>query len=211
MDCYYHNAVPSVAACVDCREPICATCRSAQGDCPGCRLAARINAAAGGHELPGQVPPRPARTAAPPPGGSTAPPHPEPAPAPAPAPVYATNAMATVRPESRALVALSYPFWPLALLALLDGSRSPFVQRQALQALGFNFGVYGLWLALSAIAEIPLIGFSAWSLLPLVVPVAVVASFVYGYKIWQGEDVRVPIVGNFIDGRLAASDSFPHQ
>jgi uncharacterized membrane protein len=91
----------------------------------------------------------------------------------------------------------------LALLALLDGSKSPFVRRQALQALGFNFGVYGLWFALSAIAAIPLIGFSAWPLLPLVVPVAVVASFVYAYKTWQGEDVHVPIVGDFVDNRLA--------
>ena len=143
MDCYYHHAVPSVAACVGCREPICATCRSAQGDCPGCRLGARIDAAKGGHELPGQVPPRPGAQAPPPPGYAGSP-QPEYA-----APIYARPAVA-VRPESRALVALSYPFWPLALLALLDGAKSPFVRRQALQALGFNFGVYGLWFALSA-------------------------------------------------------------
>lgn len=112
----------------------------------------------------------------------------------------------TVRPESRALVALSYPFWPLALLALLDGSKSPFVRRQALQALGFNFGVYGVWMALSAIASIPLLGISAYPLLPLVIPVAVVASIVYGFKAWQGEDVRIPVVSDFIDARMSASD-----
>jgi uncharacterized membrane protein len=94
----------------------------------------------------------------------------------------------------------------LALLALLDGSRSPFVRRQALQALGFNFGVYGLWFALSAIAMVPLIGYSAWPLLPLVVPVAVVASFVYAYKTWQGEDVHVPIIGDFVASRFAAPE-----
>jgi uncharacterized membrane protein len=208
VDCYYHNAVPSVAACVTCRQPICATCRSAQGDCPGCRLAARIDAAKGVGELPGQVPPRP--NAAPPPGaGHQAPPgyapRPEYEPQPEYAPAYTRQtSVAAIRPESRALVALSYPFWPLAFLALLDGSKSPFVRRQALQALGFNFGVYGLWIALSAIAAVPLIGFSAWPLLPLVVPVAVVASFVYAYKTWQGEDVNVPIVSDFIDGRLAS-------
>jgi uncharacterized membrane protein len=203
VDCYYHNAVPSVAACVGCREPICATCRSAQGDCPGCRLAARIDAANGGRELPGQVPPRPSAYAPPPPGQGPPPDYTAPEQA---APVYAHTSVATIRPESRALVALGYPFWPLALLALLDGSKSSFVRRQALQAIGFNFGVYGLWFALSAIAAIPLIGFSAWPLLPLVVPVAVVASFVYAYKTWQGEDVRVPIVGDFVDSRMAASD-----
>jgi uncharacterized membrane protein len=204
VDCYYHNAVPSVAACVGCRQPVCATCRSAQGDCPGCRLAARIDAAKGGGELPGQVPPRP--NAAPPPGaGYQPPPPPGYAPQPEYTPAYTRQTpVATIRPESRALVALSYPFWPLALLALLDGSKSPFVRRQALQALGFNFGVYGLWIALSAIAAVPLIGFSAWPLLPLVVPVAVVASFVYAYKTWQGEDVNVPIISDFIDGRLAS-------
>jgi uncharacterized membrane protein len=196
VDCYYHHAVPSVAACVGCREPICATCRSSYGDCPGCRLAARIDAAQGGHELPGQVPPRPAAGGAP--YGH--------APQAEPSFSSAGRHVATVRPESRALVALSYPFWPLALLALLDSGRSAFVRRQAIQALGFNFGIYGLWFALSAIAMIPLIGFSAIPLLPLVVPVAVVASFVYAYKTWQGDDVRVPIVSDFIDNRPAMFD-----
>jgi uncharacterized membrane protein len=233
VDCYYHNAVPSVAACVGCRQPICATCRSAQGDCPGCRLAARIDAAKGVQELPGQVPPRP-NASAPPPGYGPQPSYgpgygygpqpgydpqtgygPQPGYGPGEQPGYAPQhegapayvrpgRVATIRPESRALVALSYPFWPLALLALLDGSKSPFVRRQAMQALGFNFGVYGLWFVLSAIGEIPFIGFSAWPLLPLVVPVAVVASFVYAYKTWQGEDVRVPIIADFVDNRLAS-------
>ncbi len=199
MDCYYHNAVPSVAACMACHQPICATCRSAQGDCPGCRLAARIDAASTAGELPGDVPPR-RKTYAPPP------PPPQPPPYFGAAPVRQRTAVATMSPESRALVALSYPFWPLALLALLDGSKSPYVRRQALQALGFNLGVYGVWLALSAIAVVPLLGLSAWPLLPLVIPVAVVASVVYGFKTWHGEDVRVPIVSEFIEARLRATD-----
>jgi uncharacterized membrane protein len=186
-------------------------------------LAARIDAAKGVRELGGEVPPRasapPPGYGAPPPGYGTPPPGygppppgygpPQPEYAPydyAHAPGVQHTSVATVRPESRALVALSYPFWPLALLALLDGSKSSFVRRQALQALGFNFGIYGLWFALSAIAAIPLIGFSALPLLPLVVPVAVVASFVYGYKVWQGEDVRIPVVTDFIDNRLHVSE-----
>jgi uncharacterized membrane protein len=164
--------------------------------------------------LPGQVPPRPSAPPPPPPGYGAAPgygPQPEYGPRGYGAhyeyaPQVKRSTAVALRPESRALVALSYPFWPLALLALLDSSRSPFVRRQALQALGFNFGVYGLWFALSAIAAIPLIGFSAWPLLPLVVPVAVVASFVYGFKVWQGEDVRVPVVTDFIDNRLHVSE-----
>ncbi len=195
MDCYFHNAVPSVAACVGCHEPICATCRSAEGNCPGCRLAARIEAAHVAGELPGQVPPR--RTMSAPP--------PMPPPLYERPPVRRSSAAMTVRAESRALVALSYPFWPLALLALLDGSHSAFVRRQAVQALGFNLGMYGIWVALCAIAAIPVIGFSAWPLLPLVVPVAVVASVVYGLKTWNGEEVRVPIVSDFIDARSTAA------
>lgn len=183
MDCYYHHAVPSVALCVGCKQPVCASCRSAQGDCPGCRLAARIDAAKHGGGLPGEVPPRPQRSAVPPQAPRAA-------------------AVMTTRPESRALVALGYPFWPLALLALFDGSRSPFIRRQAWQALGFNFGIYGLGFALSAIASIPLIGMSAWPLLPFVVPVAVVASVVYGFKVWHGEDVRVPFISDVLDEKL---------
>ena len=41
-------------------------------------------------------------------------------------------------------------------------------------------------------------------LLALVVPVAVVVSFVYGYKTWHGEDVHVPIIGDFIDNRVTS-------
>lgn len=189
MDCFYHNAVPSVALCVGCKQSICATCRSSDGNCPGCRLAARIDAAAGGRELPGQVPPR-SQYQTPP---QDAPPQ-----------TQRSTMVAEVRPESRALVALSYPFWPLALLALLDSSKSPFVKRQAYQALGFNFGMYGVGFMLSWIASIPLIGMSAWPLLPFVIPVAIVASVVYGIKVWHGEDVRVPIVSDFLDAKLPA-------
>ena len=207
MECYYHDAVPSVALCTGCKQPICPTCRSAQGDCPGCRLAARIDAAAATHELPGQVPPRQKRASAPPPPQ----PEPEPQPQPQPQPQYYYDyappqtrryAGLAVRPESRALVALGYPLWPLALLALLDGSRSPFIKRQALQALGFNFGMYAIGAGLSAIATIPFLGISAWPLLPFVIPVTIVASFVYGFKVWQGEDINVPIIGDFIEDKF---------
>ena len=198
MDCYYHHAVPSVALCVDCKQPICPTCRSERGDCPGCRLAARIDAAAGTHELPGQVPPRPERQAAPPP---------EPEPQPQPAydyeyspPQRRRSAAIAARPESRALVALGYPLWPLALLALFDSS--PFVKRQAIQALFFNFGMYGISAGLWFIAGIPLLGMSAWPLIPFVVPVTVVASVIYGFKVWQGEDVHVPIIGDFVEDKF---------
>jgi uncharacterized membrane protein len=197
MDCYFHHAVPSVARCSGCGKSICATCRAESADCPSCRLAARIDQAAAQRQtLAGGVGP-----SSEPSGGysyqqqeqrqwqpQTQPPR--------------GAAVANVRPESRALVALGYPFWPLALIALFDQSGSDFVRRNAWQALGFNAGMYGLGWLFSSIAAIPLIGISAWPLLPFIVPVTIVASVVYAIKVWHGDDVRVPFVSDIVDQKL---------
>jgi uncharacterized membrane protein len=194
MDCYFHHAVPSVARCTGCGKSVCATCRTESGDCPSCRLAARIDEAAAQRQtLGGGVGPSSA-----PSGGYAQQQQAQPqTQAPPPA-----SAVANVRPESRALVALGYPFWPLALLALFDQSGSDFVRRNAWQALGFNAGMYGIGWLVSSIAMIPLIGMSAWPLLPFIVPVTIVASVVYGIKVWHGDDVRVPFVSDIVDQRL---------
>jgi len=197
VDCFFHHAVPSVGHCASCGKSICATCRSEHGDCPSCRLAARIDEAAAQRQgLTGTVGPsygsadgyaqersRQPRTQPPP----------------------RAAGLAEVRPESRALVALGYPFWPLALIALFDPARSEFVRRNAWQALGFNAGMYGLGWLFSTIAAIPFIGISAWPLLPFIVPVTIVASVVYAIKVWHGEDVRVPFVSDIVDQRLHPS------
>lgn len=194
MDCYFHHAVPSVARCSSCGKSVCSTCRAESGDCPSCRLAARIDEAASvRHGLAGGVGPSYGAAGGYPPPG---PQHPQAQPPPR------STAVAEVRPESRALVALGYPFWPLALIALFDPSGSEFVRRNAWQALGFNAGMYGLGWLVSAIAAIPFIGMSAWPLLPFIVPVTIVASVVYGIKVWHGDDVRVPFVSDIVDQRL---------
>ena len=187
MDCFFHSNVPSVAACTHCRQPICATCRDKQGECPKCRLAERIDAAAASHRIGGEV------------GGARTGPQARVDPV-----VQPASTLATVPAETRALVALGYPFWPLAVLALLDPKRNGYVKRQAWQALGFNFGMYAMWFGLHAIAAIPILGISAWPLLPLIVPVAFVASVVYGFKAWNGDDVRIPLVSDWVDSRLPA-------
>jgi uncharacterized membrane protein len=203
VDCFFHHAVPSVARCTGCGKSVCATCRAETGDCPSCRLAARVDAAAAQHQQlhggvgPSSPGPQPGWSTGPQPGWS---PQPQPQPQPQRAPAGA--ALANVRPESRALVALGYPFWPLALIALFDQSGSEFVRRNAWQALGFNAGIYAVGWLFSTIATIPFIGFSAWPLLPFIVPVAIVASVVYGIKAWHGEDVRVPFVSDMVDKRL---------
>jgi uncharacterized membrane protein len=194
MDCFFHHAVPSVGRCTDCGKSICATCRSESGDCPSCRLAARVDAAAAQRQgLSGGVGPSYQAES----GYAqqqTYQPQTQPPPR--------STGLAEVRPESRALVALGYPFWPLALIALFDPSGSEFIRRNAWQALGFNAGMYGLGWLMTTIAAIPFIGISAWPLLPFIIPVTIVASVVYGIKVWHGEDVRVPFVSDIVDQRL---------
>jgi uncharacterized membrane protein len=182
MDCYFHSNVPSVAACVDCRKPICATCRDEDGSCPSCRLAAKVEAATATRvHIGGQVPP----------------PHPQPA-------VVRKAEVATLPDsvESRALVSLGYPLWPLALLSLLDRKQSRYLRRQALQALGFNVAILGIGGLMSVVANLPWIGLAPSVLLPFLVPLFLVASVYYGIKTWNGDDVRVPIVGDWIEDRL---------
>ena len=181
MDCYFHSNVPSVAACVDCRKPICATCRDEDGSCPSCRLAAKVEAATATRvHIGGQVPP-----------------HPQPA-------VVRKAEVATLPDsvESRALVSLGFPLWPLALLSLLDRKQSRYLRRQALQALGFNVAILGVGGIMSVVAGFPWIGLAPSVLLPFLVPLFLVASVYYGIKTWNGDDVRVPIVGDWIEERL---------
>jgi len=187
MDCYFHSNVPSVAPCVECGKAICATCRDEHGGCPSCRLSAKVEAATTTRQqIPGQVPPRPA-----------------------PATVRGRVTVAALPDpvESRALVALGYPLWPLALLSLLDRKQSRTLRRQALQALGFNAGFWGFGALLWLIAQVPFMGFSAWVLLPLLPILFLISSVYYGIKTWNGDDVRVPVVGSWIDDRLSQGDA----
>jgi uncharacterized membrane protein len=185
MDCYFHSNVPSVAPCAQCGKAICATCRDERGGCPSCRLAAKVDAATATRpQIGGQVPPRPA------------------------AAVRHVVVSAPPDPvESKALVSLGYPLWPLALLSLLDRKQSRQLRRQAFKALGFNAGFFAFWGLLTLIAQVPLLGFSAWVLVPLLAPLFLVASVYYGIKTWNGEDVRIPVVSSWLDERMPQSDA----
>jgi uncharacterized membrane protein len=175
-DCYFHSNVPSVALCTGCRKSICATCRDERGECPSCRLAERIDP--GGGRLTGEV------------GARTS------------VRVEARSTAMTLPNETRALVALGYPFWPLAVLALFDPKRDRYIRRQAWQAIGFNFGMFAVGVFLHALASIPILGWSAWPLLPFLLPIMIVADVVYAVKVWHGEDVRIPLVSDWVDARL---------
>jgi hypothetical protein len=197
MDCFFHSNVPSVAACADCRKPICATCRDANGMCPSCRLAAKIDAASASRQpLGGQV------------GSPNYGYRPEPPPPQQPV-TKVTQASVTVvdAPESRALVALGFPLFPLALLALFDRKQSPLLRRQAYLALGLNLGVAAMWGVLQLLGQIaiPNIAASADIMMALLVPTFLVASVYYGIRTWQGEEIRIPILSDWVEEHLPAN------
>lgn len=204
MDCYFHSNVPSVAPCTDCGKPICATCRDNAGTCPSCRLAAKIDVAGAKRQaVAGEVPPRSQQWWNAQQQSAQAPPPPQPQ-------VRAQVAEPEDSQESRILVALGYPLWPLALLSLFDRKQSKRLRRHAYQAIGLNFGIYAIWAALEFITRLPFIGWTplGWSsdiVLALMIPLFIVMSVVYGIKAWHGEDVRVPIISDWLDDRLQTS------
>ena len=205
MDCYFHSNVPSVAKCIDCGKPICATCRDEAGTCPSCRLAAKIDAATGTKRaVAGDVPPASEQWWRQP-GAAQYQQAQQPAP-------RATAAVAQVNdsPEQRALVALGYPVWPLALLSLFDRKQSRGLRKHAYQALGFNFGMYGFYALLSFIDRIPFVnltplGWSSGFVLAVMLPIFIVLSVFYGIKAWHGDEVRVPIISDWLDERMPAA------
>lgn len=122
-----------------------------------------------------------------------------------PAPqVQATVAEAEDPAESRALVALGYPLWPLALLALFDRKQSRKLRKHAYQALGFNVGMALLYSALLLLTSIPILGISAGLMLAFILPVFIVMSVYYGIKAWHGDEVHVPIISDWLDDRMPA-------
>ena len=192
MDCYFHSNVPSIAPCAHCGKAICATCRDDAGTCPSCRLGAKLDAQVGERQqLGGQVPPR---QSAPPPPYYSAPPQ--------AAPRAEVSTLSNDPVETRALAALGYPLWPLALLALLDSKKSNYIKRQALQALGFNVGFAAFWGLLELTTYVPVLGWSSNIVLLLMLPIFLVSSVFFGIKAWHGEDVRVPVISDWLDERL---------
>ena len=111
--------------------------------------------------------------------------------------------------ESRALVALGYALWPLAVISFLDRKRSNWLKRQAIQALGFNVGMaalYGIFTVLGTVFDsIPFISAAPDILRPLLIPVFLIGAVYFGVKAWQGQDVHVPVISDWLDERLPAS------
>jgi uncharacterized membrane protein len=167
------------------------------GMCPSCRLAAKMAAASASRgELPGQVP-NYGRNRQQAQQQQAAPPQPQ---------YRASTSVATISDstENRALVALGYPLPPLALLALFGKNQSPTLRRQVYQSIAFTGGMAAFGTALFAMLSVPFLNISAGILLAMMFPVWLVASVVYGIKTFNGEDVRIPIVSDWIDERTPA-------
>lgn len=109
--------------------------------------------------------------------------------------------------ESRALVAMGFPLFPLALLSLFDRKHSKRLRKNAYQAIGFNLGMAGLYGVLALLSQIPMLNISANILLAFFTPIFLVLSVYYGIKAWHNGEVHVPIVGDWLEERLPNGSS----
>jgi hypothetical protein len=62
--------------------------------------------------------------------------------------------------------------------------------------------MWGFGALLGTIASIPIVNFGALALLPFILPVWIVASVIYAFRVWSGDDVNVPIVSDWVDARM---------
>ncbi len=189
MDCYFHSNVPSIAPCVECGKPICATCRDERGRLP------QLPACGEGRGRDGN-PSADRRPGAAAPGGG---------------PTGAPRRQTSPPPPTRSSRAPSSPSdircgrWPSSRFSTASNRASfaakPFKRWASTPASS------GFWALLSLISQIPFLGFSAWVLVPLLAPLFLVASVYYGVKTWNGDDVRIPIVTSWLDERLPHGDT----
>ncbi len=100
----------------------------------------------------------------------------------------------------------SYPFWPLALIALLDSKGSHL--RQASGVAGARIQHRSCSPSAVCSARSPRSRCSAsarWRCCRSSSRSGSSASVVYACKVWQGDDVHVPIVSDWVDARLPAT------
>ena len=172
MDCFFHSNVPSVAPCVECGKPICATCRDDRGGCPSCRLAAKVEAATATRQsIAGQVPPRAApRTVR---GQSAGREHP---------------IRSSREPWLHSVIRFGRSRFSRSWIASSRAISAP----QALQALGFNVGFAGFGGLLVADREVPFLGFSASDPRAVPRPLFLWPACTTASRVWNGDEVRVP-------------------
>jgi uncharacterized membrane protein len=114
--------------------------------------------------------------------------------------------------NDKLLAAVSYIFWPLAVIILLSETNKerPFQRYHAIQALGFGvaatavyavFGCfYGIIVAIaSAIADFLGSILSCLTAPIWLIPVAL--AFWFAYRAYQGEKFEIPVLTEFMRGQ----------
>ena len=188
MDCYFPLERPiDRAGARSAGKAICATCRDESGGCPSCRLAAKVEAATA---AAAQIW-RSSAAAADRKGSSC------------------SQAAACTRPPPRSGRVARARLARLPALAagapIAPGSQAVArTRRQAFKAIGFNVGIFAFWGVFSLIAQVPSSGFSAWRARTAALPLFLIASVYFGIKAWNGEDVRIPVMSDWLDDRLPA-------
>ena len=188
MSCYYHPKVPTLTVCPDCGHEICSAC-SVDSICPGCRLGRAMRAASGQALSTEHAPPRNDTYGT----GfqrNTAPPEARPA--------AQAVVVSEAGDEDRALAAVSYPLWPLALgLIAFRGRLSPFVRYHAMQALLVNALGVGAYFVYSAAANLPVIGWQSALVLPILLPTWFIINLYLGIRAYGGHVTRVPLAADY--------------
>lgn len=100
--------------------------------------------------------------------------------------------------ENRILAALCYPIWIVALIVLLtDLNQNRFMRVHAIQALGYTAAWVVIYIGVSILTAVPLVGLAFLFLWPLMWLAWFVIALIYAYRAYRGEMFSIPIVSQF--------------
>ncbi len=100
--------------------------------------------------------------------------------------------------ENRALAALGYPIWIVAVVVLLtDMKQNRFMKTHAVQALGYAVAWFVIFVAFSIITIIPFVGWALLFLWPFLWLAWFILALYYAYQVYQGKTFAIPVVSQF--------------
>ncbi len=106
-----------------------------------------------------------------------------------------------INENDKLFAALSYIFWPLAVIVLLSESNKsrPFQRHHAVQALGFGVAIFIVFIPLICIDIIlgQISSILSCLLFPVFLAPAAIAIW-FAYRAYQGEQFEIPYVTEFI-------------
>ena len=91
-----------------------------------------------------------------------------------------------------------------ALLGLFDRKQSRYLQEAGASGARLQRRLRRILGVARPSKQLPVLGWSATAIIPFLVPIFLVASVFYGIKVWHGDEVRVPLISDWIDDRLPA-------